>query len=471
VKGAVGIGKTRLVRAVLNDIRGKEIIWSNCVYFAETVAYHPIKEAIRYRIQRLGVGIVQDVPSVYKYELAKLIPDLAGQISEKAVNAKAVMDKYRLYEGIRKVIETGDRPKILIFDNIHWVDNESVQVIKYLIRSLREHPLSFVFVYRIEEMTELLEDFMSSISREIGVTEIEVKSFTDAEIKESVKSIIGDEPDETLVRYVVRESGGIPFYIEEIARNLSDKKYLSVEENQWMFHEPDEEIIPVSLEAIEVRKFRSLGERTQEVLAAASAIGWFDIGIIGHITGYSENDIISLINDVSRLGMIKYGRDRFEFAEEISRHAIYSKGVDEQKKKQLHHVIAQKIEEQSSESDRDIAEVLALHYYRSKDKDKGITYCMAAGDRAQEKYAHQDATRYYTWALELLEEGTTPAQVKMRIDCLIKRATVFSLAKQYDAARDDIEQAVRDAEAIHDEQLVAEIQQKKDFLLSKESPA
>lgn len=469
VKGAVGIGKTRLVRAVLSDIRGKEIIWSNCVYFAETVAYHPIKEAIRYRIQRLGAGILQDIPPVYKYELAKLIPDLAAQISEKAVSKTATMDKYRLYEGIRKVIETGDRPKIMVFDNIHWVENESVQVIKYLMRSLQDQPISFIFIYRVEEITELLEDFISSVSREIGVTEIDVRSFTDTETKESVRSIIGDEPGEKLVGYVIRESGGIPFYIEEIARNLSDKQYLAIKENQWIFREPEQAIIPISLEAIEVRKYRSLSERTKEVLAVASAIGWFDIETISHITSYSENDIIALLNDVSRLGMIKYRRDRFEFAEEISRHAIYSKAVEAQKKKQLHESIARRIEAQSKEGDKEIAEVLALHYYRSENTEKGIQCCMTAGDYAQEKYAHQDAVRYYTWALELLEGKQN--FVKMRIDCLMKRAEAAHRAGHNDMFEDDCAQALHDAQAIHDDKRINEIRQKKSILQDKESPA
>ncbi len=262
VKGNVGIGKTRLAKKVLGDTRGKEIVWSDCIFLAESIAYYPIREMIKYRIQRWGTDVLKDLPLVYKLEISKLIPELAEEIIEKPNGVALVLDKYRLYEGIRKAVEIGECEKIVVIDNVQWIDKESIEVMKYLIRSLKDRPITFVFIYRIEEMPDILEDFLSYISREIDVVDIELMPFEYSAIKESLRSILGEEPIGELTEYVVGECDGIPFYIEEIMRSLIDKRYLTIGSDEWNFNEPVREIVPKSIEDIAMRKYRSLSKET-----------------------------------------------------------------------------------------------------------------------------------------------------------------------------------------------------------------
>jgi len=296
IKGKVGIGKTCLTREILSTIKGREIIWSDCMFFADTIAYYPIRELIKYRIQRLGTQTFDDIPPVYKLEIGKLVPEIGVEIAEKGVSF--VQDKYRLYEGIKKVIEIGDRPKVVVIDNIQWIDQESIDVIRYLIRALNQYAIIFVFIYRIEEETEFLKNFFLSISREVDVKELCLNTLARVDIKRGVQAIIGEEPKHALIDYVVRESGGIPFFIEEIMRGLYDKRYLVVEHNTWIFSEPDSEIVPKSLEDITLRKYNSLSKEAQSVLDVASVMGRFDVQILLSLTGYNEGEIIGFINDI-----------------------------------------------------------------------------------------------------------------------------------------------------------------------------
>ena len=54
IEGNVGVGKTRLVREVLNTVSGMEILWSDCLAFFESIPYYPISEIIRYKMKRQG---------------------------------------------------------------------------------------------------------------------------------------------------------------------------------------------------------------------------------------------------------------------------------------------------------------------------------------------------------------------------------------------------------------------------------
>jgi tetratricopeptide (TPR) repeat protein len=408
-------------------------------------------------MKRCGKEEYESLPLAYRLELAKLVPDFAEDITDEQRNIEVMVDKYRLYESIRLVMEKGERGRIFIVDNIQWIDKESIEVLKYLMRSLKDNPITFVLLYRVEEMTDDLEEFLSYISREVTVTDIVLKPFTHAEIKDSVKAIIGEEPDPLLVDYVIHESGGIPFYIEEIMKGLVDQRFLIVEEDAWVFSRPEKEIVPKSLGDIAIRKYRTLSSEARRVVDTATVIGWFDVGIIKKITDFNEGEILGVINHMDKLGMIKYKNERFEFDEEVSRHALYEKNVAGIPSIELHRRIGMTLEQENEGKETNIAEILAYHYYRSHETKRGVQYCMEAAARAQEKYANQYAIRYYTWALELLHDAQEPEDMAKRIDCLYKRAQAYSVIGENDKALQDLDESLKNAVATNDKKRNADI--------------
>jgi diguanylate cyclase (GGDEF)-like protein len=447
IKGNVGVGKTRLGKEVLGACKGQEIIWSDCIFMSDSIAYYPIREALNYRVNRLGIALLQDLPSVYKLELGKLIPEIAEELEEPE-GIDVVMDKYRLYESIRKVVEIGNIPKVFVIDNVQWIDKESIEVLRYLVRTLKEQIITFVFIFRTEEMTDFLEDFFTSVSRETSVVDIPVEPLTVSDAKKGMQAIIGEEPNDSLVNFVYRESGGVPFYVEEIMRGLVEKRYLTVEHDTWVFRVPEEEIVPKSLEDVAMRKYRSLSKEAQQVLDIASTIGRFDIDIIMHITGYNEGEIMGLINDISRLGMVRYTQDRFEFADEISRNALYKRNIEGIRGITLHRQVAEQLEVSSKGKEKEMVEELALHFYRGKAREKGIRYCAEAGDSSRQKYANQEAIRYYTWALALMKDETDEQSRKTKIDYLLKRSDILNVIGDGDSALRDLKRCLLEAQTM-----------------------
>lgn len=461
IEGNVGIGKTRLVKEVLNTITGTEVLWSDCLAFFESISYYPIREIIKYKIHRQGKKIINNIPFAYRIEIGKLIPDIMEEVKEHVEEIGLVLDKYRLYESIRIIIELGDIKKIIVIDNMQWSDRETTEIIKYLLRSLREKPITFIFIYRQEEKTDVLEDFMSYISRETKMRKVGLVPLERSAISQMVKLIIGETPGKELVNYIEQGSGGNPFYIEEIIKGLSETGYLHVEGDQWQFDGPGAEIIPKSIDDITERKYQGLSKEGREILEIASVIGRFDIDIIKDITGYNEGHIIGVIETIKRLGFIKESGDRIEFQEEISRGAIYKRYVSDIKGRMLHKRVGEKIEEQYEGRENEVAEELAFHYYRGFDREKGVKYCFEAGDRAREKYANQSAIRYYTWAEELLRHQTQVEQKRKRIDCLVKRADILSFIGDNEGTLNDLEEGLRIAKAISDKKREVDINFRK----------
>jgi diguanylate cyclase (GGDEF)-like protein len=166
IEGTVGIGKTRLVKEALKTSENREILWSDCLKFFEGIPYYPIREIVKYKISRQGHEILKDLPLAFRIEIGKLVPEIMEDVKEKVDEVGLVMDKYRLYESIRRIFALGNIKKIIVIDNMQWADRESTEIIEYLLRSLRSFPITFVFIYRQEETSEVLDDFMTYISRE-----------------------------------------------------------------------------------------------------------------------------------------------------------------------------------------------------------------------------------------------------------------------------------------------------------------
>lgn len=450
LEGNVGIGKTRLLREVLNTIRSKEILWSDCVAFFEKMSYYPIRELIKYKIVRQGKTILKDMPLAYRIEIGKLIPDILDERKKDIEDIGLVLDRYRLYESVRKILEMGRLEKIIVIDNMQWVDTETTEIIKYLLRSLRNNRTTFIFIYREEEKPQALDDFISYISRETEVKEVEVEPFGYTEIREMIKLIIGEDPENGLVQYVEQSSGGNPFYIEEIIKALLEMGHLKAIGEHWSFEKPETELVPKSIEDITERKYQSLSNEGREILEIASVIGKFDVEIIKRVTEYNEGHIIGILDTIKRVGLLKERGDSVEFQDESSRSAIYKKHVTGMRRKMFHKTIADNIEEHSEKERRSNVAELAFHYYRGGDKEKAVYYCSEAGNRAKEKYANSNAIRYYTWTEELLRDERGEEKVRMCIDCLANRAEVLMLIGNNKGAMKDLGEGLRKAHEIGD---------------------
>jgi len=458
IKGSVGIGKTRLAKELLSNFRGKEIIWSDCIALADSIAYYPIREIIKYRLQRQGVEILEHIPSAYKLEISKLVPEILSEVDAKQESVEPVVDKYRLYESVKLLIDSGEREKVIIIDNIQWIDPDSIEVLKYIFRSLKEKSLKCLLVHRSEEGTKGLQELAAFITREFDAREIALINFPEKEIKECVKEICGDDPSEELLSFIVAESGGNPFYIEQIMRELADQNYLKLVEDKWCFKKPATELVPKSVADIAMMKYQRLSDEGKKVLEMASVLGKFDPDMIQRMTNFNKGHIIGLIGDIESLGLVKEVGPNIEFQDVLSRNAIYEHCVTGIKRRTLHQEVAKVLEERFKDNEHEVLEELAFHYYRGKNVEKGLPFCLKVGDRAKEIYSNHNAIKYYKWAEELLEGATDRKSRKQLIECRLNQVKVMGLMGDLNEAVALLRDTQKIAKDVDDTLLGAELQ-------------
>jgi predicted ATPase len=165
VRGNIGVGKTRLVQEVLKPIDWRDIIWGECSYLADYVAYYVVRELVKSQLQVQGSDILKEIKSSYKHIVGKLIPEALGESAGQAKDTHVHEDKFAFYEGIRQIVDKGTRAKVIVIDNSQWIDQASTNLLRFLIKAEKRHGTSFVFIYRTDEKTEVLKTFLDTLRK------------------------------------------------------------------------------------------------------------------------------------------------------------------------------------------------------------------------------------------------------------------------------------------------------------------
>ncbi len=444
VKGQVRIGKTRLIRETLSRLKGWEILWATCLPFNYNIPYYPIRELTRYKIERYGKKALKGLQLPYKVEIAKIVPSLIESIDEHSIESVGKeLDRYRLFEGLKKIIGYGDLPKVVIIDDIQWMDVSSIEFLEYLIMD-KKLDISYVFATRIEEENPDSIEFLRIISRNNKLIEISVKPLSLLDTRKMLEHILG-HPLPRLEKYISEKSAGIPFFIEEILKELQQNGFLYVNGEKWDFKYPASEVIPRTIEDVIVRKFNTLSEEAKNMITLGSVAGEIDLNILQKLLGFNEGHIIGLVETAIKKGILKEESGTIKFADEITRDTIYRNFIGKIKKKYYHKRIAGLLEERHKQSEDEIVEKLAYHYREAMVPDKCVKYSILSGDKAKSVYANEEAINFYTQALFCMQSGTSELEDKYKSEILKKRAKVLSLVGRYEEAIKDIEELLKTA--------------------------
>ncbi|HHE40855.1 MAG TPA: tetratricopeptide repeat protein, partial [Candidatus Cloacimonetes bacterium] len=112
----------------------------------------------------------------------------------------------------------------------------------------------------------------------------------------------------------------------------------------------------------------------------------------------------------------------YEIAHDLIGETIEEQLVDDEKK-ELHQLIAQRVEEIHTEELDSYVMELARHYFYTDNREKAIEYLEKAGDTAKASYNNQQAIEFYDKLLNLLSE----TEVEKRIDMMLRKGDVLQL--------------------------------------------
>jgi predicted ATPase/class 3 adenylate cyclase len=147
ILGVPGIGKSRLVREALDEIRtGAGIVVGRCPPYGEGITYLPLLDILR---QLAPAGAADLTELVEGEDDGELITDrLAGAVGLSATSAPTEETNW----AVRKLFEAlaRHRPLVVVLDDLHWAEPTFLDLVEHVAGSTREVPLLVICLARPE---------------------------------------------------------------------------------------------------------------------------------------------------------------------------------------------------------------------------------------------------------------------------------------------------------------------------------
>jgi predicted ATPase len=208
--GEAGIGKTRLLAELRSraEARGALTLDGRAAEYEREVPFGVFLDALDDHAGSLAPRRLKRLDAETRRELGRLFPALSFLAGEGAESLQA--ERHRAHGAVRTLLEivADARPLLLALDDVHWADAASLELISHLLRHPPSGPLVMALAYRPRQLPGRLRDELQARPDHASST------FTLAPLSEpEAAELLGSEAPE-----LYRQSGGNPFYLEQLAR-------------------------------------------------------------------------------------------------------------------------------------------------------------------------------------------------------------------------------------------------------------
>ncbi len=317
IAGEPGIGKSRLLGELCRrgEARGYLVLDGRAAEFERDIPFGLIVDALNDYLGSLEPVLLRALDEDVVSELASVFPSLPRDDAVSGTPGRGT-DRYRVHYAIRAVLErlTRRQPMVLALDDVHWADAASVEVLSHLLRRFRG-PLLTAVTYR--HLPVALLTAVESPARSGRGTRIHLTPLA----QEDAVQLMGQELDDATRLLVYRESGGNPFYIEQLARMSGGGRS---EASPGSSGPP--EAVPRAVLAAIREELVAVSADGRIALAAAAVAGEpFEPELVAAIAERTVSAVLGTIDELIRFDFIRptVAPRRFRFRHPIVRRAVY----------------------------------------------------------------------------------------------------------------------------------------------------
>jgi class 3 adenylate cyclase/tetratricopeptide (TPR) repeat protein len=442
ITAEAGVGKSRLLYEFRKALSSEDVTFleGRCLSYSRAVAYHPlidilkanfdihegdaevdIKEKVKRGLNILGA----DETSTLPYLLELLTVKDSG-IDKIPMSPEA--KKNRIMESFRKIALKGSeiRPLILAYEDLHWIDRSSEELLKFVLESIPGARILLIFTYRPE--------FVHTWGAKSYHSQVMLNRLSNRESLLMVSHLLGTQDlEKGLEEFILEKTEGIPFFIEELIISLKDLKIIERDNNRYnIVKDIGDMRIPNTIQDVIMTRVDSLPEGAKDLLQIFSVVGReSSYDLIKKLTEFVEQELLSHLSVLKDTELI-YERGIYPQSTYIFKHALTQEvaynSLLQKKKKEIHERIGSAIETIYMDRLEEHYEMLAYHYRHSDNTNKAVQYLDQANQKAAKLNAMDEAKAYFDEAMDLLDAmSETEENRHRRISLLVNQSIVFFL--------------------------------------------
>lgn len=431
--GEPGIGKTRLLaeHAARADARAHLVLSGSASELERDLPFSVFVDALDEYVRGLDGNRLAALHDDVRTELAHVFPSLTalatGQLAPQH-------ERYRSHRAVRSLLEqlASTQPLVLVLDDLHWADSASIELLGALLRRPPAAPVLMALAVRPRQVPERLSTALERAWRANLLTRIELRALSAEEARE----LLGDAVARVDSSVLYRESGGNPFYLQQLARSLDRAGAApTLHDETWLA----EIGVPSTVAAALAEELALLSDPERLLLEGAAVAGDpFELELAAAAAGVPEASVMEAIDELLNVDLLRTTDvpRRFRFRHPLVRRAVYEATAGGWRLG-AHERSAEALASRGA-----AASARAHHVERSaREGDTGaVAVLREAGDEAV-RLAPASAAHWFAEALRLLPATARPEE---HVELLLARARALTAVGRFD----DSHSALLDALAI-----------------------
>lgn len=411
--GEPGIGKTRLLRelAVSAERKSFLVLSGSASELELDLPFSAFVDALDEYVESLDKKVLAALADDVQAELAYVFPSLSSLGRGRKVALQH--ERYRSHRAVRALLErlAQTTPVVLVLDDFHWADSASVELLAALLRRPPAAAVHVALAMRPRQISERLAAALVLGQRGAALTRIELGTLTTAE----TRALLGESVTAADAALLYEQSGGNPFYLEQLARSLD---------------RPTEgaAAAAISLAGVPAAVIASLGEELSLLSTAGKALlegaavagDPFEPELAAAASLTSPTDVIDELDQLLEVDLIR-STDvprRFRFRHPLVRRAIYE-ATPAGWRLGAHERCAAALAARGAP-----ATARAHHVERSaQEGDLAAVAVLREAGEAAVRLAPASAARWFETALRLLPETASPDE---RVELLLARGAALT---------------------------------------------
>ncbi len=419
--GEPGIGKTRLLAELVERAEARDhlVLAGSASELERDLPFWVFVDALDEYVQSLEPQALTALDADVRAELAQVLPALPALVGDPA--AALQNERYRTHRAVRTLLErlAAAKPLVLVLDDIHWADSGSVELLGALLHRPPSAAVLVALAVRPRQVPERLAVALERAHRTGTLTRIELGTLTPGEAQELL-GVVGNGAAATAL---YDESGGDPFYLEQLARSLHRQTSPAASGPELSLAGIE---VPGSVAVALAEEVGLLTDEARLVLEGAAVAGDpFDPELAAAAAATSEPAAMTALDELLRIDLVRPTQvpRRFMFRHPLVRRAVYE-ATRGGWRLGAHERCADALAARG-------ASAAARAHHVELSARHGDPIAVATLREAGEAAAHRapaSAARWFESALRLISDDAPPEQ---RVELLLARASSLAGAGHF----------------------------------------
>lgn len=419
VEGEAGVGKSRLVRELLNHpgLAGRRRLTGFCQAVREPFPFGAFVAALRTADDLPGPATLPPLVGA----LRPLLPERADQLPPLPQLPRDPRTlRHVLFRALRDLLASLG-PAVCVLEDLHWSDEGTLELLSLLVADPPAH-LSLVVTYRREDLPAAspLLGIAGRVAPPMSFARVELSPLSVEEVGRLAAALLEvDEASPGWAAMVHTLTSGIPFAVEEVVRLLADRRGWE----RWPGLGSDR-VVPVAVRDAVLQRVGRLRPVGRSVVDAAAVIGTAtDEALLAEVSGLTTTEVTDgLCDALEEAVLFSEGVRRYGFRHALAAQAVYD-ALPRPERRRLHCRVARALQGEGQPAAR-----LAHHYWEAGRLREWADCAEAAADQAAT--AGDDAGAA-DLLLRVLSERVVSSPVdRGRLAVKLGRASLYGLRHQ-----------------------------------------